>query len=233
MARTKRILIIVTNVPEYRKVGFRTGLWLGELTHFWDVTEQAGYKMDIASPSGGTIPLDPESLSHEFLADLGTEKRYADRAFMDLLKDTKKVSDVKLEDYDAIYLTGGHGVMFDFTESRDLADLIAKFYETGRIVSAVCHGSGGLLNVKLSNGEYLIKGKDITGFSWREEILVRREMAVPFNLEEELMKRGAKYSKAEKPLAPYVREDGRLITGQNPGSARGVGEAVVARLKAS
>jgi putative intracellular protease/amidase len=90
---------------------------------------------------------------------------------MDLLQDTKKVSDVKLEGYDAIYLTGGHGVMFDFTESKDLAELITKFYETGRVVSAVCHGSGGWLNVKWSNGEYLIKDKDMTGFSWPEEIL--------------------------------------------------------------
>jgi putative intracellular protease/amidase len=117
--------------------------------------------MDIANASDGQIPLDPESLSHEFLADLGTETGYVDRDFMDLRKDTEKVSDVQLEDYDAIYLTGGHGVMFVFTESKDLADFIAKFDETGKAVSAVCHGSGGLLNVKLSNGENLINGKDI------------------------------------------------------------------------
>lgn len=231
MAKTKKILIIVTNVPAYKKVGYRTGLWLGELTHFWDVAEQAGYRMDIASPSGGPIPLDPESLAHEVLADLGTEKRYRDRAYMDLLDNTKKVSDVRLEDYDAIYLTGGHGTMFDFPESKALGELMAKFYETGRVVSSVCHGATGLLNVKLSNAEYLVKGKDITGFSWPEEVAAKREMAVPFNLEEELKKRGAKYSKAEKLFAPYVREDGRLITGQNPGSARAVGEAVIARLR--
>jgi putative intracellular protease/amidase len=230
MANAKKILIIVTNVPEYKKVGYRTGLWLGELTHFWDVAEQAGYRMDIASPSGGPIPLDPESLSHDVLAELGTEKRYRDRAYMDLLENTKKVSDVRLEDYDAIYLTGGHGTMFDFPESKALGDLMAKFYETGKIVSTVCHGATGLLNVKLSNGEYLVQGKEITGFSWPEEVAAKRETAVPFNLEEELKKRGAKYSKAEKLFAPYVREDGRLITGQNPGSARAVGEAVVARL---
>jgi putative intracellular protease/amidase len=184
MSKTKKILIIVTNVPEYKKVGYRTGLWLGELTHFWDVAEKAGYQMDIASPSGGPIPLDPESLAHDVLEDLGTEKRYMDRAYMDRLENTKKVSDVKLEDYDAIYLTGGHGTMFDFPESQALEDLMAKFYETGRIVSTVCHGATGLLNVKLSNGENLIKGNDITGFSWPEEVLAKRETAVPFNLEE-------------------------------------------------
>ncbi|HJU05040.1 MAG TPA: type 1 glutamine amidotransferase domain-containing protein [Nitrospiraceae bacterium] len=231
MAKTKRILIIVTSVPEYEKVGYRTGLWLGELTHFWDVAEQAGYRMDIASPSGGPIPLDPESLSHDVLAELGTDKRYRDRAYMNLLDNTKKVSDVKLEDYDAIYLTGGHGTMFDFPENTALQDLIARFYETGRVVSTVCHGATGLLNVKLSTGENLIKGKEITGFSWPEEVMAKREMAVPFNLEEELKKRGAKYHTAMLPFASYVREDGRLITGQNPASAKAVGEAVVAKLK--
>jgi putative intracellular protease/amidase len=131
MTKTKKILIIVTNVPEYKKVGFRTGLWLGELTHFWDVAEEAGYTMDIVSPSGGPIPLDPESLAHGVLAELSTERRYMDRAYMDRLEHTKKVSDVRVEDYDAIYLTGGHGTMFDFPESKTLQEVIAKFYETG------------------------------------------------------------------------------------------------------
>ena len=232
MTKIKKILIIVTSVSEYEKVGYRTGLWLGELTHFWDVAEEAGYQMDIASPSGGKVPLDPESLSHTVLKESGTDKRYADRAYMNLLENTLKVSDVNPADYDAIYLTGGHGTMFDFPDSKALQDLIAKFYETGKVVSAVCHGPGGLLNVKLSNGENLITGKEVTGFSWPEEVIAKREMAVPFNLEEELKKRGAKYHTAMLPFASYVREDGRLITGQNPASAKAVGEAVVAKLKA-
>jgi putative intracellular protease/amidase len=229
----KKILIVVTSVPEYKKVGYRTGLWLGELTHFWDVAEQAGFSMDIASPSGGNVPLDPESLSHSVLAELGTDKRYEDRKYMDLLENTKKLSDVKVDDYDAIYLTGGHGTMFDFPTSKALQDLIAKFYESDKVVSTVCHGATGLLNVKLSNGENLIKGKEITGFSWPEEVMAKRDQAVPFNLEEELKKRGAKYHTAMLPFASYVREDGRLITGQNPASAKAVGEAVVAKLKTS
>ncbi|ACZ83448.1 type 1 glutamine amidotransferase domain-containing protein [Streptosporangium roseum] len=232
MAATKKILVIVTNVGEYEKVGMRTGLWLGELTHFWDVAEQAGIPMDIASPLGGKIPLDPESLSHEVLAELGTEKRYRDRKFMDLLEDTKKISEVNLEDYDAIYLTGGHGVMFDFPQSRDLEDLMAGFYESDRIVSTVCHGGTGLLNVTLGNGDPLVKGKRVTGFSWPEEELADRADAVPYNLQEELQKLGADYRMADRPFEPYVVEDGRLITGQNPGSARGVAEAVVRRLTA-
>ncbi|MFI0468952.1 type 1 glutamine amidotransferase domain-containing protein [Saccharopolyspora sp. 5N102] len=232
MAKTNRILIIVTNVSEYRKVGMRTGLWLGELTHFWDVAEKAGFSMDIASPKGGTIPIDPESLSHEVLSELGTDKRYHDRKFMDLLEDTKKISDVNLDDYDAIYLTGGHGVMFDFPQTEDLENLMARFYETGRVVSTVCHGATGLLKVNLSSGEPLVKGKRVTGFSWPEEELANRADAVPYNLQEELKKLGADYSTADKPFETYVVEDGRLITGQNPGSAKAVGEAVVRQLAA-
>ena len=226
-----KILIIVTNAGEYEKVGMRTGLWLDELTHFWDLAEEAGFSMDIASPSGGRIPLDPESLVHEVLSELGTEKRYRDRRYMDLLENTKKVANVNVEDYDARYLTGGHETMFDFHQSKALETLMARFYETGRIVSTVCHGATGLLNVNLSNGKPLIKGKKVTGFSWPKEIIAKRDDAVPFNLEEELKKLGADYSKAGKPFEVHVIEDGRLITGQNPGSARAVAEAVIRRLK--
>ncbi|WP_432012036.1 type 1 glutamine amidotransferase domain-containing protein [Streptomyces sp. HD1123-B1] len=233
MPATKKILVVVTNVDEYEKTGMRTGLWLGELTHFWDVAERGGYAMDIASPSGGKVPIDPESLSHEVLGELGTGKRYADREYMDLLEDTKKVSEVNLDDYDAIYLTGGHGVMFDFPQSQDLEDLMARFYETGRVVSTVCHGATGLLNVVLSDGQPLVRGKRVTGFSWPEEELAARADAVPYSLQEELTKLGADYSTAAEPFDTYVVEDERLITGQNPGSAKAVAEAVVHRLEAA
>ncbi|WP_377272808.1 type 1 glutamine amidotransferase domain-containing protein [Peterkaempfera sp. SMS 1(5)a] len=228
----KRILIVVTNVPEYDKVGYRTGLWLGELTHFWDVAERAGFSMDIASPVGGRIPLDPESLSHEVLAELGTGERYEDREFMNLLEDTRRISEVSVEDYDAIYLTGGHGVMFDFPQSQDLETLMARFYESDRIVSTVCHGATGLLNVRLSDGEPLVRGKRVTGFSWPEEKLAQRARAVPYNLQEELRKLGADYRTADRPFESFVIEDGNLITGQNPGSAAAVAEAVVRKLEA-
>lgn len=231
---SNRILTVVTNVGEYEKVGYRTGLWLGELTHFWDVAEAAGFGLDIASPSGGYVPIDPESL---MLQELGhavglgapVHKRYEDRAFMDRLKDTMKVADADVERYDAIYLTGGHGVCFDF-RTPALAELTARFWEAGKVVSAVCHGPAGLLEVKVG-GEHLVNGKDVTGFSWAEEGLAKREKAVPYNLEEEFKKRGAKYGKSGIPFKSHVVEDGRLITGQNPASAAGVGEAVVKKLK--
>lgn len=235
---TNRILIIVTNTGEFEKVGWRTGLWLGELTHFWDVAEEAGYAMDIASPSGGKIPIDPESLLiSEMATSIGIEgalsKHYRDRAYMDRLNNTTRVSEVEVADYDAIYLTGGHGVLFDYPENSRLAKLIAEFYEAKKIVSAVCHGPAGLLNVRLSGGGYLIAGKKLTGFSWKEEKLVKRDEAVPFSLEDELQSRGADYGQAVFPFTSHVVEDGKLITGQNPGSAHAVGKAGIRQLQTS
>ncbi len=232
MGITNRILTIVTNVGEYERVGFRTGLWLAELTHFWDVAEEAGYTLDIASPAGGYVPLDPESLMTQELGHaLGfrgkVHKRYEDRAFMDRLGSTTKVADADVADYDAIYLTGGHGVCFDFPKSQALATLIRRFYESDKVVSTVCHGAAGLLEVKLTDGRYLVDGRKLTGFSWREEVLAKREKAVPYNLEEELKKRGAQYSKGTIPFTKHIQGDGLLITGQNPASAKAVGEAVV------
>lgn len=229
---TNRILIIVTNVGEYEKVGYRTGLWLSELTHFWDVAEEAGFGLDLASPAGGYVPIDPESLLPGVIKLGHADRWYEDRARMDRLKDTLRVADADAERYDAIYLTGGHGVCFDFPASRELAALTARFFEAGKIVSAVCHGPAGLLEVKLGSGESLIAGKQVTGFSWTEEGLANRAEAVPFNLEEELQKRGAEYSKAMLPFLKHVVEDGTLITGQNPTSAGAVGEAVVRQLQA-
>ena len=146
-----KILIIVTSAGEYAKAGYRTGLWLGELSHFTDVVEQAGHETTIASIAGGRVPIDPESLAHDVLADGGTAERYADREYMDRLEDTVAVSEVSADDYDAIYLTGGHGVMFAF-DDESLAKLISDFDARGKIVSAVCHGPAGLLQARRADG---------------------------------------------------------------------------------
>jgi putative intracellular protease/amidase len=167
-------------------------------------------------------------------------RRYEDKAFMKLLDNTLKVSDVDPAVYDAINMTGGHGVMFDFPKSASLAELTARFYESGKVVSAACHGPCGLLEVKLNDGTYLVNGRDVTGlvngrdvtgFSWKEEKLANRDEAVPFNLEEELQKRGGRYSKAMMPFGSHVVEDGLLITAQNPKSTKNLGQAVIRKLK--
>jgi putative intracellular protease/amidase len=230
MSASNRILIVATSVDEYDKVGYRTGLWLSELTHFYDVAEEAGYVMDLASPRGGKIPIDPESLAHSVL-DAATAERYKDRAFMDRLDRSLKLSEVDPAMYDAIYLTGGHGVMFDFADSTELQGVVAAFWNSGKVVSAVCHGPAGLLNVRTAGGVYLLADKNVTGFSWNEEVKFDRADAVPFNLEEELQARGATYGKAWLAMGSHVVEDGRLVTGQNPTSTRGVAQAVVKRLQ--
>nr|WP_303652847.1 type 1 glutamine amidotransferase domain-containing protein [Paludisphaera mucosa] len=201
------------------------------MTHFYDVAEEAGYQMDVASPLGGKVPIDPESLAQAVLAMGGTIERYKDRTFMDRLDQALKIADVDASKYDAIYLTGGHGVMFDFPDSPELQKLVADFHQAGKVVSAVCHGPAGLLNVKLADGSPLLDGKNVTGFSWNEETKVDRADAVPFNLEEELQSRGASYTKAWLAMGNHVVTDGRLITGQNPTSARGVAQAVVKKLQ--
>lgn len=231
----KRIAIVVSNTDRFEASGYRTGLWLGELVEFWNEGERAGIDMEIVSPKGGYVPIDPVSLlvpglSESLLIPTSVSKWHKDAASMDRLESTAALSDVNADRYDAIYLTGGHGTMFDFRRSTELVELIARLYEDGKIVSAVCHGPSRLLDVTLSDGTPLLQGKKVTGFSWKEEILARRNKVAPFNLQKELTKRGADYSKASVPFMCNVVEDGRLITGQNPMSAKGVGAAVVAQL---
>ncbi|MCB4857979.1 type 1 glutamine amidotransferase domain-containing protein [Sphingobium sp. PNB] len=237
MDRTGKILIVVTNVDQYDRVGFRTGLWLGELTHFWDAVEEHGFQSEIASPSGGWVPLDPQGLmmpemGHNSRLGGDVTRHYRDRQFMDRLNHSLPLGEVSVADYDAIDLAGGHGTMWDF-RSPELGRLLAEFHDSGKIVSAVCHGPVGFIEARLGDGRWLVQDRDVTAFSWAEEQADNREDIVPFNLEEELKARGARYTKAVLPFGKHVVEDGRLITGQNPASARGVGEAVAQALRKS
>lgn len=225
-----KILVIVTNEDKYKTNGDNTGLWLGELTHFYDVISKAEISMDIVSAKGGLIPLDPLSTSAAILDDL-TKAYYENEEFMTLLKDTKKAIDVKSEDYDAIYFTGGHGTMWDFPDAEDFQKLSSQIYKDGGIVSAVCHGVGALLNIKSEDGQLLIKDKDVTGYSNDEEVLAKALEKIPFKLEDELKSRGAKYTKSLQPFISYVVEDERIITGQKPQSTKEVAEKVLQALR--
>lgn len=223
-----RFLAVVTNASTYHKEPVATGLWLSELTHFLDGVEAASLVVDIASPAGGNTPIDPESLT-PLVLDQATRAHHQDSAFMDKLRTTLPLSQVASADYDGIYLTGGHGTMFDFVGNSTLQRLIAEMFEAGKVVSAVCHGVCGLLDVKLNSGAYLVAGRRVTGYSDLEEVIARRRRLVPFILETRLKEQGAMYSKALLPLLPYVVEDGNLITGQNPFSAKKVAERVLNR----
>lgn len=226
-----RILIVTTSTPAYETAGYRTGLWLSELTHFYDVVVDAGHDVTIASIDGGLVPLDPASLTPAMLAMGGTKRRYRDAAFMQLLEQTPALEEVADEDWDAVYLTGGHGTMFDYPHNEVLATIMADTLEDGGVVSAVCHGPAGFVGARLSDGSPLIAGRQVTGFSWQEEKLAKRDKDVPFRLDKALRTEGAKYAKALLPMGEKVVVDGTLVTGQNPTSAAGVGKAVVKLLK--
>src|SRR5690606_8018677 len=173
-----------------------------------------GYEVTIASPNGGNVPIDPESLKH-FTLDKISKQYWNEPSFRELLKNSKSLVEVSEQQFDCVYLAGGHGTMYDFPNDSTLQNIVREHYETGKIVSAVCHGVGGLLNVKLSNDEYLIKDKTITGFNWFEESLAKRKKEVPFNLEAELKQRTSNYKEAFIPMSSKVVVDGNLITGQN------------------
>lgn len=223
---TKRILHIVTNVARYEGMDYPTGLWLGELTHAYDEFEKMNYRQDIASPLGGQVPLDPKSLGMLVMDD-SIRARKDNPAFMQLLENSLKASEVNWQDYDAMYYTGGHGVMWDFLNDASLQDISRQLYEHGGIVASVCHGYCGLLNIRLSDGTRLIEGKKLTGFSWIEEVLAGVAKKVPYNAEALAKQYGAQFEKALIPFAPFVVTDGKLITGQNPFSAKLTAQAVI------
>jgi len=225
---SKKILVVLTSIEKYPNMNRATGLWLGEAVHFVKKVEAAGYEVDYVSPKGGYTPIDPHSLA---MADSTDWEWYQRKEFMNRLGTTLKTSEVKPDEYVAIYYTGGHGVIWDFPENEELQAISRKIYEKGGLVSSVCHGAVGLLNIKLSNGSVLVKGKKVTGFSNEEEKLAELDKFVPFLTESELVARGAMYKKADKPWAPFAIEDSRLITGQNPASGGAVADLLIAALR--
>lgn len=220
------MLIVVTNVAKYKGADLPTGLWLSELTHIYYHAKQLGVEVTIASPKGGKCPVDPESLK-PFVLD-GLSRQYlADQDFRELLDHTKSLGDVVEKPFDCVYLAGGHGTMYDFPEDINIQNIVRKQYEGNRLVAAICHGVGGLLNARLSGGNYLIAGKKITGFDWFEETIARRKNRVPFNLEAALKSRNVYYKKAFIPMTSNVVADGNLITGQNPFSSKEMAKTVL------
>jgi len=225
-----KILIIVTSIGMYDKSNLETGLWLSELTHLYHEAKEKGYEITIASPNGGNVPIDPESL-RIFTLDKVSKKYWSNSSFRELLKNSKKLKAVENEKFDVVYLAGGHGTMYDFPNDTAMQNIVQQQYENGKIVAAICHGVGGLLNVKLSNSEYLIKNKTITGFNWFEESLAGRKKRVPFNLEAELKSRGSDYRKSFIPMTSKVVVYGNLITGQNPFSSKKMAKVVMKEIE--
>lgn len=226
---TKRILHVVSNVGHFGDPTHPTGLWLSELTHAWDVFNMSGYEQVIVSPAGGQSPLEPRALKWPLL-DSSARAWRDDHAKMALLARTLSPAQVDPSVFDAIYFTGGHAVMWDFPRSESLQAITRNIWERGGVVSAVCHGYCGLLNTRLADSSLLVAGKRVTGFSWTEEVLAGVAGEMPYNAEAEMRRRGALYRKALLPFVPHVETHGRLVTGQNPFSARATAKAVAGLL---
>jgi len=226
-AGTKPVLIVLTSHGELGDTGKRTGFFLGELTHPLEVFEKAGWPVEFASIQGGEPPVDGLDLQ-----DPVNARYWNDEAFRAKLAATRKLSDLDSKDYSAVFFAGGHGTMWDFPDDGSVQKTIRELYETGSPVGAVCHGPAALVNVKLSNGEYLVAGKEVAAFSNSEEEKVGLASVVPFLLATTLEERGAKH-RAAPDFEKQVVASGNLVTGQNPASASGVAEKIVELLKPS
>ena len=201
------------------------GTYAAELSHVVAELNNAGFSYDLASIKGGNAPL----YGVDDFDDQAHKKVMADADFLAKVNSTKKASNVNISDYDAIFYPGGFGLLSDLASNTDVAKLTAEHYESGGLVAAVCHGPAGLLPVQLSNGEKLLANKKVTGFTREEEIAAGTIDKIPFLLEESLEKSAGAYVKVAD-WQEHVIVDERVITGQNPASAHGVGKAIVASL---
>lgn len=221
----KKILFVVSSHDKKGETGEKTGYYLGEVSHAWEVLKN-DYTIDFVSPKGGTPPVDGFDLS-----DPVNKEFWEDAVYHNKISNSMKPSEVNPSDYVAIYYAGGHGAMWDFADNAEIAKIATAIYEKNGVVGAVCHGPAGLVNIKLSNGKYLVDSKKVNAFTNEEEVAVKLEKVVPFALETKLIERGAKFEKSGL-WQKHVTVDQRLITGQNPQSAKGVGEAILKELKA-
>ncbi|MFD1773121.1 type 1 glutamine amidotransferase domain-containing protein [Paenibacillus rhizophilus] len=216
----KKVLIVVTNHTEVHE-GKSTGIWLSEFAEAYIEFTKQGYELSVASPLGGKAPVDPGSVDAETPQEILDTQKY--------LENTIKLDEVSDEGFDAIFLPGGHGTMYDLPDNSTLQKLLRDFYEGNKIVAAVCHGPAGLVGATLSNGQPLVAGKRVNAFTDREEAQTTLDKHLPFLLESKLRDLGAIYVAAPN-WTSHFEVDGNLITGQNPQSTLAVTKAVIAQL---
>ena len=219
------ILIVLTSHDQLGTTGKKTGFWLEEFTAPYYVLKDAGAALTLASPKGGQPPLDPTSDLPENQTE-STKRFRTDKAAQAELATTKKLMDVSADDFDAVFYPGGHGPMWEMPENETSIALIEAFVKADKPVAAVCHAPAALVNVRGKDGQYLVKGKRVTGFTNAEEEAVGLTTVVPFLLEDGLKQRGAVYSSGAN-WAPYVQVDGQLVTGQNPVSSGPAAQALL------
>ena len=223
-----KVLIVLTSHSTLGNTGERTGFWIEEFAAPYYVLADAGAVISIASPLGGQPPVDPKSEAPD-AQTAATKRFYADLDAIDKVAYTIKLSEVNKDDYDAVFYPGGHGPLWDLTNDTNSIALIEGFYNTQKPVAFVCHAPAALIKVKSENGQPLVKGKKMTGFSDTEEEAVGLTKVVPFLLEDELKKLGAHYSKGVD-WGSYTEQDGLLITGQNPASSEAVAKLLLQTL---
>jgi putative intracellular protease/amidase len=223
----KKVLFVVTSHDKLGDTGEKTGFWIEELAAPYYELLDKGIQIDIATPLGGQPPIDPKSADPSSATE-DTKRFDADKELQTKLSQTLKLADVNEADYDAVFYPGGHGPLWDLATDHTSIALIQSFYTNDKPVAFVCHAPAALKNVKI-DGEYLVKGKKVTGFTNAEEEAVGLTKVVPFLLEDVLKANGGIFSKTED-WHPYAVEDGLLITGQNPASSKLVAEKLLQQL---
>ncbi len=220
-----KVLFVLSGHPVKGSTGKPTGWYLSEAAHPWKVLHEEGIEVEFMSPKGGKPPVDgfnlEDSVNREFWENPEIKEK---------LENTLTPDKVNIGDYAAIHFVGGHGAMWDLPENNEIARLTGELYDNKGIVSAVCHGPAGLVNVKLKNGTYLVDGKTIAAYTNAEEEAGGMTDVVPFLLESKLKERGANHVAAPN-KTENVKVDERLVTGQNPASAHLVGQKILELLK--
>ena len=223
------VLFVLTSHDKLGNTGKKTGFWIEEFASPYYYLADKGVEVTLASPAGGQPPIDPSSDKPQNQTE-ATIRFKADKALQEKLSRTVPLADVSAQDFDAVFYPGGHGPLWDLAESEDSVTLIESFYGMEKPVSFVCHAPAALKNVKNEDGEPLVKGKKVTGFTNTEEELVQLTDVVPFLVEDMLKEKGGIYSKVGD-FEPYALEDGLLITGQNPASSEKVAELLLNQLQ--
>ena len=224
-----KVLVVLTSHDQLGDTGAKTGFWVEEFAAPYYVMADAGVTITIASPKGGQPPIDPKSAMPDFQT-AATKRFDADMELQNKLANSIVLTAVDEQDYDAIFYPGGHGPLWDLANDKTSIALIESFWKHNKPVAAVCHAPGVFRFVKNTNGSPLVQGKRVTGFSNSEEEAVQLTNVVPFLVEDELVKLGGKYSKGAD-WSSHVIKDGKLITGQNPGSSEETARELLALLE--
>ena len=230
MSDTFRILMVSTSAATMDDGKEKTGVWLEELTSPYYAFTDAGATVEVASIDGGAIPVDPRSLQADGENEASVERYLKDDALKERLERTPRFTDLDPSGFDALFLPGGHGTMFDYPRSEALASLIERMDRDDKVIAAVCHGPAGLVNARKADGSPFVAGRQIAAFTDSEERAVGLDEAVPFLLETRLKELGARHD-AGPDFQPHAVRDGRLVTGQNPASAAPAADLVLTVLK--